>query len=106
MDKTIYKSHKKESKRKRKELKERYKITRSPLKERVNTVLNRAKNPFVVANKKIGNKIHKKRNDIRELNVKFDRIVNSLNATTDESRKKNIEAVANMAIESLEKLDL
>ena len=98
LDKKVYKSHKTESKRKHQEIKNQYKKTRPSLKKRLGKVLNRAKYPFVVANKKIGNKIHKKRNDIKELNVKLDYIVNSLKTTilidtTDEIRKKTIEDI-------------
>lgn len=92
MDKTVYKSHKKNLREKHQEIKNHYKKTRPSLKERVNTVLNRVKYPFVVVN----NKIHKKRNDIKELATKLDYIVNSLKATantTDEVRKKTIEDI-------------
>lgn len=90
MDKTIYQSKKEESKRKLKELKKQYKTThRSFLKKWI-------VDPFYRANKKIGSKIHKKRNDIRELKAKTDYIVESLKATlntTDEIRKKTIEDI-------------
>jgi hypothetical protein len=85
LDKTEYKKAKKQ-----------LKAQRLPLKKRVGKILNRAKYPFVVVNKKVGNKIHKKRNGIRELKVKVDYIVDSLKTTlntTDEIRKKTIEDI-------------
>ncbi len=100
MDKTIYQSKKEETKRKYKELKNQYKNTRPSFKKRVGKILHRVKYSFVVAyknkKKKIGNKIHKKRNAIKELNVKLDYIVDSLKGTlntTDAIRKKTIDDI-------------
>jgi len=99
LDKEYINDIKKDFKAKQKAIKESYKLRRPPLKKRAGTILHRAKYPFVVAN----NKIHKKRNDIRELKVKTDYIVDSLKATlntTDEIRKKTIEDI----VESIDNL--
>jgi hypothetical protein len=87
---------KQDYKEKQKIIKRAYKENRSPLKKRIATALYRAKYPFVVVNVKVGRTIHKKRNAIRELNVKLDYIVNSLKATantSDEIRAKTIEDI-------------
>lgn len=96
MNKAELKKYLKDLKVKQKEGKAQFKSVRPSFKKRMNGHLVFLAIRFNNARKKVGNKIHSKRNDIKELKIKLDYIVDSLKATvntTDEIRAKTIEDI-------------